>query len=58
VGSHHPSRVRARSDAREPIDEATMRWRNRLREREEGKRANSVAPGKKTILWVFFFLLC
>jgi len=39
----------------EPIDEATMRRQNRLREREEGKRAESVAPREKTILWALFF---
>jgi len=55
VGSHCPSRVHARSDARKTIDKATMRRRRRSREGEEGKYAESVAPRKKTILWAFFF---
>ena len=55
MGSHRPSRVHARSDVREPIDEATMQRRNHLREKGGGEARGISSAKRKTILWAFFF---
>jgi len=53
VGSHRSSRVHARSDAREPIDEVTMRRQHHSCEREEGKHTESV---KNHLMALLFFI--
>jgi hypothetical protein len=54
VGSHCPFRIHARSDTKKSINELMMRQRHCLREGEDGKHIELVAP-EKTILWAFFF---
>ena len=57
MGSRCSCRVHARSDARKPIDEATMWWWHRSCEGEEGKRAKSSVRGKNHIVGLLFFVL-